>query len=121
VRGRFARAALAAVVALAAGCGSGAPPYAACTDDLDCPAPSDACYRLRFTRSDGAEADGRLCSAACVGDEDCPLGGACVALEGDPAGTFFCAQRCAVSADCYAGFACTAVEGAERTMQLCLP
>jgi hypothetical protein len=110
-----------AALALAAGCGSGAPPYAACVDELDCPAPSDACYRLRFTRSDGAEADGRLCSLTCASDEDCPEGGACVALEGDPENTYFCAQRCGASADCYAGFACTMVEGADRTMQLCLP
>jgi hypothetical protein len=101
-----------------AGCGSGAPPYAACVDDLDCGAPSDACYRLLFTRSDGTEADGSLCSVACASDADCPEGGACVALGEDP--TFFCASPCAVSSDCYAGFACTMVSG-DRTMQLCLP
>lgn len=113
-------AALAMTLALSA-CGSSSPPYAACVDDLDCPAPSDACYRLLFTRSDGSEADGRMCSAGCATDADCPEGGACLALEGDGAERFFCAQRCAVSADCYAGFACTEVEGADRTMRACLP
>ncbi|HJL17000.1 MAG TPA: hypothetical protein RMH99_15150 [Sandaracinaceae bacterium LLY-WYZ-13_1] len=103
------------------GCGAGAPTYAACTDDLDCSEPSDACYRLRFTRTDGTEADGRLCSLGCASDADCPEGGACVALDGDPEARFFCAARCETSTDCYAGFACTRVEGADRTMQLCFP
>lgn len=109
-----------ALALLLAGCGTSSPPYAACVDDLDCPAPSDACYRLRFTRSDGTEADGRMCSAGCATDADCPEGGVCLALEGDPGETFFCAQRCEVSAHCYAGLACTMVDG-ERTMQVCLP
>lgn len=115
-----ARVALLLSLGLAA-CGSGAPPYAGCVDDLDCPAPSDGCYRLLFTRSDGTEADGRLCSLGCASDAECPEEGACVALAGDPGATFFCAQRCAASADCYAGFACTAVDGADRSMRLCLP
>ena len=115
---RLARPALALLLAA---CGAGAPPYAECVDELDCPAPSDACYELRFTRSDGTEAEGRMCSLACASDADCPEGGACVALAGDPSSTFFCAQRCEASADCYAGFACTAVDGADRSMRLCLP
>ena len=100
------------------GCGAGAPPYAECTDDLDCDAPSDGCYRLLFTRSDGLEADGNLCTLGCASDADCPEGGACIALGADP--TFFCAAPCAASSDCYAGFTCTMVDG-DRTMQLCLP
>lgn len=107
-------------VLLSTACGSSSPPYAACVDDLDCPAPSDGCYRLRFTRDDGTEADGAMCSAGCATDDDCPEDGACLALEGDPTATFFCAQRCAVSGDCYAGSACTMVDG-ERTMDVCLP
>ena len=101
-------------------CGSSSPPYAACVDDLDCPAPSEACYRLRYTRDDGSEADGRMCSAGCASDADCPEGGACLALADDPTGTFFCAQRCEASADCYAGLACTMVDGTQ-TMRVCLP
>lgn len=103
-----------------ASCGSGAPPYAVCVDDLDCSAPSDACYALRFTRSDGTDAEGAFCSATCARDEDCPEDGVCVALEGDPSERFFCAARCASAMDCYAGLACTEVEGA-AAMRLCLP
>jgi len=112
---------VAAALMVAAGCGANAPTYAGCGDDLDCGRAEDRCTRVLFTRSDGTEGDGALCTPACASDADCPEGGACVALEGDPTETFFCASRCAASADCYAGFACTEVEGADRTMRLCLP
>lgn len=102
-------------------CGSGAPPYAECVDDLDCDAPSMACYAVRLTRSDGSEGDGAFCSADCTSDADCPEGGVCLSLEGDPSGRFFCVDRCTGSGDCYAPFVCTAVEGDASSMQVCLP
>ena len=116
-----AKAAATTLLLALAGCGSGAPPYAECVDELDCPAPSDGCYQLRFTRTDGTEADGNMCSATCASDAECPEEGACVALDGDPETRFFGAARCATSSDCYAGFACTMVEGADGVMRLCLP
>lgn len=105
---------------LACSCVS-APPYAMCEVQEDCASPSEGCFELAFTRSDGSEARGALCTLECEIDADCPEDGACVALEGDPTGTYFCAQRCVEPMDCYAGFACTVIEGATRTMQLCLP
>ena len=116
-RAPFLGAALALVLL---GCGSGAPPYAECVDDLDCGEPSDACYEVRLGRTDGTEATGAFCSATCASDAECPEGGACIALAGDPTGTFFCADRCVTAADCYAPFACTTIEGV-AAMQVCLP
>lgn len=112
--------ALGSLLALGAGCGSDSPPYASCVDGADCPLPSDGCYALRFTRSDGTEGEGSMCSATCQSDADCPEEGACLALDGDAEGRFFCSARCVGSSDCYAGFVCTVVEGAE-VMRVCLP
>lgn len=109
---------LALLVGPMTGCGAGAPPYAECVDDLDCP---NTCYRLLFTRSDGTEATGQFCSNACEGDADCPEGGACIGLEGDPADSLFCVARCETSADCYVGLACTQLEGAAELERACLP
>jgi hypothetical protein len=109
------------LLSLAIGCGTNAPTYAACDYAEDCPAPSDGCYRLLFTRSDGTEADGNLCTLSCASDDDCPDDGACLALDGDPAETFFCAQRCVDSMECFSGFRCTTIEGAPAAMQVCLP
>lgn len=103
---------------LATACSAGAPTYAACVDEADCADATDACYRLIFDRTDGSTAEGNLCTRACATDADCP-DGVCLALSGDPSGTFFCARRCAVSADCYADFVCTPVEGMD--LGLCLP
>jgi hypothetical protein len=113
-------AALAFAFALS-GCSPAAPPYAVCGDGLECEAPSDACYRVTLTRSDGTVGEARVCSLACTSDDECPDGGACLALEGDPTQTFFCVERCATSSECYAGLACTTVEGAAGTMRACLP
>jgi len=111
---------LGALVAVAlVGCGAGAPTFAGCADDLDCADAADTCYRLRFTRSDGSDADGNLCTRACATDADCGSNALCIALEGDPSGTFFCAARCEVSADCYADFVCTPLDGASAAA--CLP
>jgi len=96
-----------------------APMYAPCDESRDCESPADRCYRLRFARSDGTEGDGTLCSKRCAADDDCPGGGRCLALAGDPARTFLCFEPCR-SDTCYVGHACTAIVGAEADA-VCLP
>lgn len=109
-----------ALLALAlVGCGSGSPTFASCVDDVDCADPADACYRLRFTRSDGSAADGTLCTRECVSDADCGPDALCIGLDGDPSGAFFCAARCEASGDCFADFVCTPLDG--TTGAACLP
>lgn len=115
------RAVSAGALVLVFGCGTGSPPYAECSYNHDCPEPSEACYHIGFTRSDGSEGEGSFCSLACSADVDCPEDGACIALAEDPESNFFCTKPCRVSTDCYAGFACTMVDGGGATMQICLP
>ncbi len=105
--------------ALALGACASAPMYAPCDDSRDCDEPADRCYRLRFTRSDGTDGDGTLCSKRCDADEDCPGGGTCLALAGDPDANFLCFEACGGDT-CFAGHVCTAVDGA-MTAAVCLP
>ena len=120
--GRVARAAArtfaAAFMAMFVGCAS-TPMYAPCDESRDCEAPADRCVRLRFTRSDGSEGDGTLCSKRCTSDDDCPGAGRCLALAGDPNATFLCVESC-TGDSCFVGHACTPVEGAPGG-DVCLP
>lgn len=111
--------ALPALWLLILGACASTPMYAPCDESRDCEGPADRCYRLRFTRTDGTEGDGTLCSKRCDADADCPGGGTCLALAGDPEGTFICFEPCAGDV-CYEGHACTAVDGAS-TDAICLP
>jgi hypothetical protein len=130
VRARLFRLASALATALAftlglalssGGCTGGLPAYAPCEDGRGCDDPAQACYELRLTRSDGSEATGRLCSQRCASDADCPEGGACLSLEGDPEGRLLCLARCEGPEGCYQGLRCTEVTGASATMAACLP
>ena len=108
---------------LLAGCSS-TPLYAPCDEGSECEGPADGCYRLLFERSDGSEGDGTLCSRGCASDADC-RDGACLALEGDPDGTFLCFEACgegtpAAERGCYDGHTCTPVTGASVDA-VCLP
>ncbi|MCB1004154.1 MAG: hypothetical protein KDB35_08205 [Acidimicrobiales bacterium] len=103
---------------LCIGCGGDVPTYGPCDDARDCGG-DDACYRLRFDRSDGSEADGKLCSRRCASDEDCPGDGVCLALAGDPDATYLCFERCP-DEGCFEGLACTPVTGVE-VEPICLP
>jgi hypothetical protein len=105
----------------AAGCASGAPPYARCGGELGCAGAT--CIELLYTRIDGTEDGGTFCSDTCTTDADCAaLDGAtdaaCVTLDRDAPLRFFCAPRCVTPADCYAGLSCTETDGAGS---LCLP
>lgn len=111
---------VAALLTLAACGGDIAPPYAECGGSDDCAAPSDACYRLRFSRSDGTMADGKFCSAVCTSDAMCPDEGVCLALAGDASGQTICYAPCTSAAACYAGLRCTSVRGAS-VASVCMP
>ncbi|MEM9069612.1 MAG: hypothetical protein AAGE52_13955 [Myxococcota bacterium] len=105
-----------ALLILSIACSSTNPLYAPCGDSSDCGGDAEGCYRLRFQRSDGSEADGRLCTKPCVSDAECP-NGLCAALAGDPDETFLCFETCA-GETCFEGQACTTTAGAGM---LCLP
>ncbi len=100
------------------GCGGDAPTYGPCDDVRSCGG-ADACYRLRFGRSDGSEGDGKLCTRRCASDGDCPNDGVCLALAGDPDATYLCFERCPAEG-CFEGLACTPVTGA-TVEPICLP
>ena len=105
----------------AAACSGGnVPPYAECSSNGDCAGPSDGCYEVLYTRDDGTAAGGPFCTLQCAGDEDCPDGGTCLALVGDPERRFICFDRCADSADCFSGLTCTMTAGGTAT-PACLP
>ncbi|NOY91737.1 MAG: hypothetical protein GXP55_11125 [Deltaproteobacteria bacterium] len=107
-------------VAMVAACGDMAPPYARCGGSDDCNSEADTCYRLRFQRGDGTEADGRFCSQGCDAETLCPEGGVCLALTADASGTMICYAPCDVAEDCYAGLRCTPVDGAD-VASVCMP
>src|SRR5690349_16271768 len=70
--------------------------------------------------------DGRAdsqCSHTCSTDVDCPGGGACYSLFGDPSGATICYQRCSSDFDCFnGGFVCTtATMGGVPTDAICIP
>lgn len=103
------------------GCADDGPPFTRCAGSAECAAPSDGCYELRVTRSDGVEAVGRQCTLRCANDTDCPDGSACLVLEGDPSATPLCLARCAAPEDCFRGSRCTDVDGPVDVMSVCLP
>ncbi len=107
-----------AIVLNLAGCAS-SPPYARCGDT---PCAMGGCFEVSITRSDGSEASGSFCTNECARDDECPDGGACVALEHDGTMTFFCVDRCTGSRDCYAGLACTELTASGApALSACLP
>lgn len=95
------------------------PLYGPCDTAGDCADPADGCYELRYDRSDGTSAEGRTCTTRCR-DGSCPNGGRCLALAGDPSGTFLCFAPCETSMDCFEGHACTETSGAGDS-KICLP
>lgn len=112
-------AALAATL-LAGACTGGIPVYSPCDDGSDCEAPATGCYELLISRSDGSEAAGTFCSRDCETDADCPSGGTCLALAGDPEARFLCMALCTEAAHCYDGLRCTPVDGVSGA-DICLP
>ncbi len=102
-------------------CSGDAPMYASCGDGVECDAPADGCWHVDLVRTDGSTGEGALCTARCESDSDCPGDAACLALEGDPEGTFLCWSRCAAPEDCYVRLRCTEVEGAAGVERICLP
>ena len=121
----FAMRALATAVLLAVlsvpACVAEGPPFTRCSGGEECAPPSDGCYALRFTRSDGSEGEGRQCTLRCGGDVVCPEGSVCLVLEGDASETPLCLATCAVAEDCFVGSRCTRVDGEEEVMSVCLP
>lgn len=101
------------------GCGS-QPMYGPCESGDKCGGEADGCFRLRFTRSDGSEGDGNLCTRRCGSDADCPGMGACLALAGDPDANFICLETCSGDETCFEGQSCTLVSGASVD-RACLP
>lgn len=107
------------VLALAAGCAAGAPPYARCGDGVGC-AGAD-CIELLYTHDDGSEAGGTFCSERCSTDADCPATGVCVSVDVDPPLRFLCAPPCATAADCFTGTRCATLLGPADVTAVCLP
>ena len=74
----------------------------------------------RVSLGDGTSAEGRTCTTTCGRDASCPSGGRCLALAGDPSGTFLCFAPCETSMDCFEGHACTETTGGDGS-KICLP
>ncbi len=108
-----------ALTALLIGCADD-PLYGPCESASDCADPADGCYELRYARSDGTDVTGRTCTVSCGRDASCPSGGRCLALAGDPSGTFLCFAPCETSMDCFEGHACTETTGGDGS-KICLP
>ena len=92
-----------AIASLVAACSSEGDYYSRCDSTSDCNS-NLACYTVAFE----VGRDGTMCSDSCVDDNDCPFGGACYELIGDPIeGQRICYDRCiAARNDCAIGFEC---------------
>ncbi len=91
--------ALALVFGLASGCSNGADKgfYELCSDG-ECMG-GTSCDTIAWERG----RDGAMCTADCESDADCPFGGACFGLVGDPVDQKVCFARCDVDRDCAGG------------------
>lgn len=91
--------------------------YESCASTADCIASADACFVV-----DWVDGRGRMCSAWCEVDADCPGWSACYELVGDPAASRICYGRCNSDRDCDLGFTCAeAVMDGEVVDTICLP
>lgn len=111
--------ALALVAAVAgAGCDDPLPIYAPnCVED-GCE--SGTCYRYAST----ASSSDSFCTAECVTDAECPFGGYCFEIDGDPNMTRACFAACSNDFDCEDGWLCTEAIDADTGMprgNICLP
>jgi hypothetical protein len=111
---------LALAISVVGACGSEAPPYSACEGASDCEAPSDACYDVSVERDDGTTGRASFCSLGCTAHADCPLDGACLALEARP-DLPICWARCTTTDECPSPLLCTMVTGAEGISTICMP
>lgn len=64
--------------------------------------------------------DGAMCTAGCESDADCPYGGLCFGLVGDPVDQRVCFERCDLT--CAPGFVCADAEMDGMVVAgICLP
>ena len=104
------------------GCASPSAVYSSCSSSDECGSPAQGCYRLRFHREDGSQAEGTLCTLSCTSDTECPERGLCIAFSGDPERTFICVQECSDEGRCPAPFRCTPIRVSDVTVSfVCLP
>jgi len=85
--------------------------YQTCEETGECLAPADACWAVEFLRVDDTRGSGAFCSLSCQTNADCPAGGVCMALAGDPNETYLCYAVCGAEQQCPAGLLCTPLEG----------
>jgi hypothetical protein len=120
---------LLAAIVTATACGGDddgtlAPLYASCTSVAQCAMPADSCITIAWEPG----RDGAMCSLYCdavgVGSPDCPGGGSCWELVGDPVpGTRICYDRCDPDVGCpRPGFTCANAEMEGMVVDyICLP
>ncbi len=99
------------------------PLYAACATTTECGAPADTCITIAWEPG----RDGAMCSLYCdnagVASPDCPSGGSCWELVGDPVpGTRICYESCTSDTDCPLDFTCANAEMDGTIVDhICLP
>lgn len=91
--------------------------YDVCGYDSDCPLSSDGCFDVTVDYGSVVITDA-ICTGYCRADYDCPFGGACLSLSGEPA---ICYQRCDRDYDCAPGFACLQTDDGTFLDYICLP
>lgn len=116
--------AVSALVVLAGGCfvesrRDYADFYESCQATSDCRAAADACFFVAWVAGGG----GRMCSAYCESDAECPGRSACYELVGDPSGAQICYARCDNDLDCDPSFTCADATSSDGTVidSICLP
>ena len=76
------------------------------------------CYTVAFE----AGRTGSMCTDQCEVTADCPFGGACFGLVGDPVEQRVCFERCDVDFDCPRNFICANAEYMGEIIDgICLP
>ncbi|HJK93233.1 MAG TPA: hypothetical protein RMH85_33180 [Polyangiaceae bacterium LLY-WYZ-15_(1-7)] len=91
--------------------------YQSCADGEQCLSDT-TCFTVAFER----DRDGAMCTANCETDADCPFGGACFGLVGDPVEQRVCFERCRDDRDCPPEFLCANAErDGEIVDAICLP
>lgn len=90
--------------------------YESCGDD-SCQS-GLTCYTVAFE----VGRDGAMCTDNCETDADCPFGGACFGLVGDPVEQRVCFERCDFDDDCPRNFLCANAEYMGEVVDgICLP